>query len=163
MKSSSPFAAFERGLRADELAAAARELQRLGIEPEDPKVPKRMRAPRGDTPEQRWNVVKMPDELAAQVEAIAESIDVSRTGLARLIMAAGTEAVVRQLETGEGLMLPLSLTVTRDKPGFYHRDLRSVTPLRFEALRSRYPWPLPKWKRLHPGDKTGTPMPPPET
>ncbi|MCW1913705.1 hypothetical protein OJ996_08975 [Luteolibacter sp. GHJ8] len=158
MKGLHSLEAFERGLRADSKQVFG------GVGGK--KSPARRRSEDTEVEIGRdriWNVVKLPDELAAQVEAIADAIDVNRTGLARMIIAAGTEAVLRQLETGEGLTLPLRLEVQTEKPGFYHQHLRTVTPLRFEALRARYPWPLQKWKGLHKGDATGTPMPPPES
>ncbi|MCW1915976.1 hypothetical protein OJ996_20480 [Luteolibacter sp. GHJ8] len=153
MKGLHSLEAFERGLRAD--SAEVFGAQSSG------KRPYRKRDVAAPPPP--WNVVKLPDELAAQVEAIAGALDLNRTGLARMVIAAGTEAVLRQLESGEGLTLPLRLNVQTEKPGFYHQHLRTVTPLRFEALRARYPWPLQKWKGLHKGDATGTPMPPPES
>ncbi|QJE95985.1 hypothetical protein [Luteolibacter luteus] len=154
----SPFAAFERGLRADSAEVFGGK--------SNGKKPGRPRKQDTEVEEGRghaWNAVKLPNELAAQVERIAEALDVHRTGMARMIVAAGIEAILVKLETGDGLTLPLRFSVTEEKPGFYRQHLRTVTPERFEALRSRYPWPLPKWQGLQHrrGDATGTPMPPP--
>jgi hypothetical protein len=160
------FASFERGLRDDELAKARRELERLGIEPPAPAekrgAGRRKKSSSAPAPEPQTMIGIQPD-LAGQIDQIAAALDLTRLQLARVILGAGAEALVRELEATGKIVLPLRLDVGKDGAGYYYQHVRTVTPERFENLRHRCAGRLEKWKLWrNPNDATGTPMPPPK-
>lgn len=150
------FDKFERGLRAD--SAEVFGGKTTARKPGRPRKDDTEVEIGGERP---WNTVKLQPELAAQVEAVADLLGINRSGFARMLVAAGLEAVLREIEETCTARLPLCLTVGQERANAHYRDLRTITPARFEALRARYPWELSKWKRGHPKDTTGQPTPPP--
>lgn len=167
MKTLPAFAAFERGLRDDELAKARRELERLGIEPPAPAFqqgPGRRKKDVFAPPPEPMAMIGIQPDLAGQIDHLADALDIPRLQLARVILAAGTEALVRELEVSAKIVLPLRLDVGKDGAGYYYQHVRTVTPERFENLRHRCAGRLEKWKSWrNPNDTTGTPMPPPQS
>lgn len=165
MKGLHSFEAFERGLRDDEMAKARRALEKLGIEQPalaEKRGPGR-RKKTSSSPAEPQVMLGIQPDLATQLDVVADALDLPRLQLARAILAAGTEALVRELETTAKIVFPIRLDVGRDGAGYYYRHVRTVTPERFENLRHRCAGRLEKWKAWrNPNDQTGTPMPPPQ-
>ncbi|MCW1885494.1 hypothetical protein OKA04_12210 [Luteolibacter flavescens] len=163
MKPPSSLAAFERGLKEDHAQEEARKLEVLGIELEKPKKRSatRMKASARDQKCLRTNIGIQP-ELGDQLERVAHALELSPLDVGRMILAAGIEAVVCQIEATGNVVLPLRLEVRRQSSTNGTRYLRTVTPERFESLRGLFARPLARWCRgKHAGDRTGELMPPP--
>lgn len=163
MKAIPAFAAFDRGLRSGHEEAERRQLEVLGIEtkPVKRKGPGRPKSPVKTEAKPRVMVGIQPD-LGQQLEHLAAALDTQPLALARMILGAGVEALVRELEDIGKISIPLRLDVVREGKGRYFQHVRTVTPERFESLRRLNSQRLCKWKAWnHHDDTTGIPMPPP--
>ena len=164
MKTLPAFASFERGLRSDHEATERHQLEVLGVEPEAVKKrgPGRPKSPALVETKPRI-MIGVQADLGQQLEHLAAALDTQALSLARSIMGAGIEALVRELESTGKVTIPLRLDVGKEGKGHYYQYVRTVTPERFESLRHLHTKRLSRWKEIRqlPGDTTGVPMPPP--